>query len=183
MHKGPGKGTNNDARNLEEDGNSARTSIASGSQQPQGTGSKQSHTDARSADSAARYENTRSKDEGGRDASKNSGQGGQTDGNSQTGNESNRDMFKGPGKNNKDDTRKVEEGGKGSRKRIDSALRTRQGTGGDESMIMNSQKGLSNAPTMHSTDQMKNPDQSKKSEGLPDSAKYPGTVDPYRKAV
>lgn len=91
-------------------------------------------------------------------------------------------LNKGPGKGNLDDTRKVEELEKGTRYRIDSALRTRQGTGGDEDMIMKSQKGISNAPTMHSRDLMKDPEVQKKPEGLPASAKYPGTIDPKRPA-
>lgn len=80
------------------------------------------------------------------------------------------------------DVRKHEETAKGPRRRIDSALRTPQGHAGDESQIRDYQRGISNAPTMHSTDQMANPNQSKKPEGVPDTAKLPGVVDPARPA-
>lgn len=84
------------------------------------------------------------------------------------------------GKHSEDDTRRTEEYGKGVRKRIHSELRKPQGEAGDERKIRSDQRGLSNAPTMHSTDQMANPEQSKKPEGTPDSAKYPGTINPQR---
>jgi len=42
------------------------------------------------------------------------------------------------------------------------------------------QAGLSNTPTRHSTDVGNEPEQSKKSEGGPESAKAVGTIDPKR---
>ena len=45
------------------------------------------------------------------------------------------------------------------------------------------QKGLSNTDTKHSTDIGKDPGKSKKGEGVPETAKLQGTVDPSRKQV
>lgn len=42
------------------------------------------------------------------------------------------------------------------------------------------QYGLSNTDTKHSYDLMKDPEKSKKPEGVPDTAKLQGTVDPHR---
>ena len=45
------------------------------------------------------------------------------------------------------------------------------------------QKGVSNTDTKHSVDVMADPGKSKKSEGVPETAKIQGTVDPSRKQV
>ncbi len=49
--------------------------------------------------------------------------------------------------------------------------------------IAGKQAGLSNTDTKHSTDIGKDPDKSKKGEGVPETAKVQGTVNPSRKQV
>jgi hypothetical protein len=58
--------------------------------------------------------------------------------------------------------------------------KTPQGVAGEGDKVSKTQKGISNTATMHSTDQANNPEQSKKPEGAPDSAKLPGPIDPKR---
>lgn len=127
-------------------------------------------------------------DNGDKDDKDDGDDGDEGDDGTQTTEEAAKDGFKGPGKGVKDDTRKKEPSSKsdsGEKKRIDSAKRTPQGAAGDEDKLSNNktQKGLSNAPTMHSTDQMKNPESSKKGEGAPDTAKVSSPVDPQRPAT
>ena len=45
------------------------------------------------------------------------------------------------------------------------------------------QEGLSNTNTKHSTDIANDPEKSKKGEGMPETAKSKGTVDPMRPQV
>lgn len=44
------------------------------------------------------------------------------------------------------------------------------------------QEGLSNTDTKHSTDIGNDPEKSKKGDGMPETAKAKGTVDPHRNA-
>jgi len=108
--------------------------------------------------------------------------------------------FKGPTKaggddNKAPDERKVESDSKGGqKKRIDSGVGKNLGEGdlkkdepatsgsGSDSPggIDEKQKGLSNTPTRHSTDPGADPEKSSKGEGMAETAKQMGTVDPNR---
>ncbi|KAI9651505.1 MAG: hypothetical protein M1831_000795 [Alyxoria varia] len=87
----------------------------------------------------------------------------------------------------------------GAKKRVESAKGIAQGRGEDQEgggsigdvkdgsksaaagQTPAQQKGLSNTDTKHSTDLMKDPEKSKTSEGVPETAKIQGTVQPGRK--
>lgn len=54
---------------------------------------------------------------------------------------------------------------------------------GNQNTMSGKQDGLSNTDTKHSIDITKNPEESKKSEGAPETAKVKGPVEPFRKQV
>ena len=57
------------------------------------------------------------------------------------------------------------------------------GKAGSSTTQSSKQEGLSNTDTKHSTDIQNSPEKSKKGEGMPETAKSKGTVDPFRKQV
>lgn len=54
---------------------------------------------------------------------------------------------------------------------------------GNQNTMSGKQDGLSNTDTKHSVDITNDPEKSKKGEGVPETAKVKGPVDPFRNQV
>ncbi|TVY92776.1 hypothetical protein LAWI1_G003130 [Lachnellula willkommii] len=70
-----------------------------------------------------------------------------------------------------------------SRVKISHFLSATSGPAGSQNTQSGKQEGLSNTDTKHSTDITNNPDKSSKGEGVPETAKTKGPVDPNRPQV